>query len=194
MNKNGLPAQPVYSRTRSMIICGIFAALTAVGAFIRIPMPLFDYITLQTVFVLLAGMLLGSKRGALALIIYLLIGLSGVPIFAAGGGITYIFRPSFGFLLGFIMAAWITGRLTENMKQASWMQYFLAGFTGLAGLYALGIAYKYLILNYYLGTPLSPWLIFLSFLPIDIPKDILLCFATAFLASRLRSIMRKQGW
>jgi biotin transport system substrate-specific component len=176
-----------------MILCGLFAALTAVGAFIRIPMPLFDYVTLQTLFVLLAGMLLGSKRGALSLIVYLLVGLSGVPIFAAGGGIGYVLRPSFGFLLGFVAAAWVIGRLTERDKSMGWLSLFGAGLVGLAILYTMGIVYKYAILNFYMGTVMPAWTILAGFFPLDIPKDILVALAAALLAARLRPILQRQN-
>ena len=83
------------TKTRSMVQCALFAALVAIGAFIQIPVPYMDYFTLQFLFVLLAGMLLGSARGALSVSVYVLVGLVGFPVFAAGGGIQYIFRPSF---------------------------------------------------------------------------------------------------
>ncbi|HCP14673.1 MAG TPA: biotin transporter BioY [Peptococcaceae bacterium] len=182
---------PAHSRTRSMILCGLFAALTAVGAFIRIPMPLFDYITLQTLFVLLAGMLLGAKRGALSLIVYLLVGLSGVPVFAAGGGIGYVLRPSFGFLLGFIAAAWLVGRLTEKRSSLPWTSLFFAGLAGLALLYTIGLVYKYAILNLYMGTVTPAWVIFTAVLPLDVPKDIFVALAAAILAARLRPMLHR---
>lgn len=182
---------PAYSRTRSMILCGLFAALTAVGAFIRIPMPLFDYITLQTLVVLLAGLLLGAKQGALSLLVYLLVGLSGIPIFAAGGGIGYVLRPSFGFLLGFIAAAWVVGRLTEKRSNLPWTSLFLAGLAGLATLYAIGLVYKYAILNFYMGSVTPAWVVFTAVLPLDVPKDIFVALAAAILAARLRPMLHK---
>lgn len=73
--------------TRWIVLCGMFAALTAAGAFIQIPVPFMDYFTLQFLFVLLAGMLLGPRYGSISMGIYVLVGLAGVPVFAAGGGI-----------------------------------------------------------------------------------------------------------
>ena len=81
------------------IVCGgMFTALVAVGAFIQVPVPGMDYFTLQFLFVLLAGMVLGRKMGIVSVSVYVLLGLCGLPVFAAGGGIAYIFRPSFGYL------------------------------------------------------------------------------------------------
>ena len=76
-----------------------------------------DYFTLQFFFVLLAGILLGSKLGALAVLLYVVIGLLGLPIFAAGGGLAYIVEPSFGYLIGFIAGAYVTGIIWKKLME-----------------------------------------------------------------------------
>ena len=78
-----------------LALCGLFTALVAIGAFLQIPVPYFDYFTLQFFFVVLAGMLLGRSYGALSVGGYVLLGLAGVPIFAAGGGIGYVISNCF---------------------------------------------------------------------------------------------------
>jgi len=80
------------NKTRNLIIVAMFAALTAIGAFIKVPIPYVPF-TLQYLFCALAGLVLGSKLGALSQIVYVAIGLSGVPVFTEGGGIGYIFKP-----------------------------------------------------------------------------------------------------
>ncbi len=97
------------SKTLTMSRSALFTALVAISSYIQIPVPFMDYFTLQFFFVLLAGMILGEKQGAISVGLYVLIGLLGVPVFAAGGGIGYIFKPSFGYLLGFIMTAYAVG-------------------------------------------------------------------------------------
>jgi biotin transporter BioY len=90
-----------------------FTLLTAVSAKLRIeigPIP----ITGQTFAVLLSGALLGSKRGALSQIFYLLGGLTGIPWFARGGGIAYLISPTFGYIGGFVLAAFVVGFLCER--------------------------------------------------------------------------------
>jgi len=90
-----------------------FAILTGICARLKIeigPVP----ITMQTFAVLLSGALLGSKKGALSQIVYLLMGLTGVPWFSRGGGINYIFSPTFGYIVGFILAAFSLGFLCER--------------------------------------------------------------------------------
>ena len=100
------------SITQDVAVCGLFTALIAVGAFIKIVIPVGAdtmNFTLQWLFVLLAGLLLGSKRAFRSVAVYLITGLIGFPIFARGGGPAYLLRPTFGFLLGFALASWVIG-------------------------------------------------------------------------------------
>ena len=87
------------SNLHALVLTGVFAALTAVCGFLKIPLG-FMSITLQTMMAALAGILLGSKWGAVSQGVYLALGLMGLPIFTQGGGLGYVFQPSFGFLLG----------------------------------------------------------------------------------------------
>jgi len=97
----------------------MFSALIAVGAFIRIPVPVVEFITLQTLFVNLAGLILGKKYGAVSVAVYIAAGLAGAPVFAAGGGPGYIVRPTFGYILGFLAGAFIAGLIREKSKKLS---------------------------------------------------------------------------
>ena len=81
-----------------MAICSLFTALTAVGAFIKIPIPVVPF-TLQFLFTILAGLLLGARLGAVSMGAYAFLGLAGLPIFAEGGGFWYVLKPSFGYIL-----------------------------------------------------------------------------------------------
>jgi biotin transport system substrate-specific component len=103
------------SRTYKMMLVALFAALIAVGAFIRVPVPLVPF-TMQTFFVVLAGMLLGKKLGGASALVYLAIGLIGIPVFTQGGGIGYVLKPSFGYLIGFVVAAFITGAIVRKRR------------------------------------------------------------------------------
>jgi biotin transport system substrate-specific component len=100
----------VRQRIRIIIFVSLFSALTAAGAFIKIPVPLVP-MTLQTLLVYTAGLFLGPAGGALSQVIYITLGLVGLPIFAGGGGIAYVFSPTFGYLIGFIPAAAVAGLL-----------------------------------------------------------------------------------
>ena len=157
-------------KTRTMILCALFAALTAVGAFFKIPFAL-AAISLQFLFTAMAGVLLGAGYGALSQAVYVLIGLVGVPIFALGGGFSYIFQPTFGFLLGLIPTAAVIGALTR--RNASPVRVALACVAGLAVLYAVGVPYMALIANGYLGKGLSAWQILCKGMLIYLPGDLL---------------------
>ena len=94
--------------TKELILCALFIALITVGTFIKIPVGT-DVYTLQFLFTLLAGLLLGPRLGAIAVGTYVVMGLVGIPVFASGGGPGYIAQPTFGYLLGFIVQAWVNG-------------------------------------------------------------------------------------
>ncbi len=173
--------------TKALVLGGMFTALVAIGAFIQIPVPYMDYFTLQFFFVLLAGIILGGKRGALAVGCYVALGLIGIPVFAAGGGIGYVFRPSFGYLLGFIAAAFVTGTICEKRKN-SYGNFLLACLAGFAVTYVIGIFYKYLILNFYADTPAALAVIILSCFPLDIPGDLVLCLLASGAGLRMKKI------
>jgi len=96
-----------------LILISLFSALTAAGAFIKLPIPLVP-MTLQTFLVYLAGLFLGPAGGALSQLIYVALGLVGLPIFTGGGGIVYLFSPTFGYLVGFIPAAAAAGFLSRK--------------------------------------------------------------------------------
>ena len=172
------------TRIRELILFSLFTALIAVGAFIRVPVPVCPF-TLQLLFTTLAGALLGGKKGAAAVAVYICIGLSGVPVFTEGGGPGYIFQPTFGYLLGFAAGAWATGTIVHAGKDLSMTRLLAANFTGLLIVYAFGMAYVYVINNFYLGTALGIWPIFLYCFLLAVPGDICLCVAAAVLSKRL---------
>ncbi|MDR2442465.1 MAG: biotin transporter BioY [Deltaproteobacteria bacterium] len=100
-----------------LVWISILAALTAVGAIIAIPIsPISPVpITLQTLFVLLTGLILGPKRGVYAMLIYLLAGAVGLPVFAGGkAGVAVLIGPTGGFLLGFIPTVLFCGMASKN--------------------------------------------------------------------------------
>ncbi|MGI9037441.1 MAG: biotin transporter BioY [Gemmatimonadota bacterium] len=88
----------------------LFAALTAIGARLAVPLPGTPIpFTLQPVAVLLTGVLLGSRLGAASQFAYLAAGAAGLPVFAAGGGLAYLGGPTGGYLLAFPVAAFVAG-------------------------------------------------------------------------------------
>ena len=156
--------------TRDMVLFALFTALIAIGAFIRIPVPFCPF-TLQLLFTTLAGLLLGSRRGAASVAVYVLLGLVGLPVFTSGGGPSYIFQPTFGYLIGFIGGAWLTGYIAHQSAMPSLQRLLAADFAGLIIVYA---------------TPISLWTLFVYCFVLPIPGDIFLCIVAAFLTRRIR--------
>lgn len=169
-------------QTKKLILVSLFAALTAVGAFLKIPF-LYSSITLQLFFTLLAGVLLGPKWGALSQIVYVALGLIGLPIFTGGGGFGYVLYPTFGFLLGLIPAAWVAGKLTQGTP--SFWRIVTACATASLVLYAIGLPYMAVILNVYMGKGLGLWQILMAGMIPFLPGDCLKLLVTATLAPRL---------
>jgi len=168
---------------RQMTLVSLFAALTAVGAFISIPLypvPL----TLQNLFTLLAGMTLGSVLGGSSQIIYVLLGLIGLPVFAGfKAGIGVLFGPTGGFLWGFIISSYIVGKIIELKKEKDIFYYFLAGGIGIIIIYISGITQLSLVTA--IGIKKALMVGVFPFLPGDILKII----AASFIASKLKLVI-----
>ena len=177
-------------RLRRITLCAIFTALIAIGAFIRIPVPILS-ISLQTLFTTLAGLLLGGRLGCLSVLCYMLVGLMGVPVFTEGGGLGYILRPSFGYIIGFCIGAFITGKIAQKACKPSYGRLLLAGFSGMAAIYLCGLLYYYVICNYVINTPIAVWPLFLHCFIMVVPGDVALCFLSAYLALRLKRHVEK---
>ena len=180
-------------KTRDLVLTALFAALTAVGAFIKIPIP-YVPITLQFMFCAFSGLLLGAKLGALSQGIYVGLGLAGLPIFTAGGGIGYIFNPTFGYLLGFILCAFVIGKVSERIKKISIINMFAVVLLGLFIVYLIGVPYLYGIFNLYIGSHKTiTWVLYNGFV-LTIWKDIILSFMIAGIATRLIPLLRRMGY
>ena len=172
-----------FLNAKSITLVALFATLSALGAFIRVPMGLISF-TLQTFFVTLAGLLLGPRLGALSVGIYVLIGLLGVPVFTQGGGPAYMLQPTFGYLLGFVLCAWLVGKLTQGEK-CSFSALFAASCAGLAVVYALGMLYFALITTVYLGAPRPAQTILIYCCLIFLPGDLLSCALACLIRKKL---------
>ncbi len=179
------------NETKNMVYCAMFVTLIAAGAFIKIPIPVVPF-TLQYLFTMLAGLLLGAKLGCLAVCVYILLGLAGVPVFTQGGGIGYIFQPTFGYIIGFAVGAYVTGKIANGKKNPGYMRLLVANFIGLGIVYLFGMVYYYFISNFYLGTPIGLWPLFLYCFLLVVPGDIVLCILGAVLGRRMIPAIRAE--
>ena len=176
--------------TRDLILCALFTALSAIGAFIRIPVPLVPF-TLQITFTTLAGLLLGSKKGAISVAVYVLMGLIGIPVFTQGGGFSYVLKPSFGFLVAFIIGAFVTGLIVEKKQNPSFLRILGASFAGMA--FVLGAIYFYIICNFVINAPVSIGKTVMSCFVLVAPGNIALAILAALVAKRIIPILNRQN-
>ncbi len=180
-------------RTREMILVALFSALMAVGAYIKVLFPLVP-LSFQPFFCAFAGIILGSRLGALSQFIYTIIGLLGIPVFTQGGGIGYIFKPSFGYILGFIAGAYVIGKISEALKSVSLKNSLISLMSGLAVINVIGVTYLYLITRFYMGdTEMTLWKAISTGLLPFILKDIILYVVVAITATAVIPILKKAG-
>ena len=132
---------------RELSLVALFAAFTGIGGFIRVPIP-FVPLTLQTLMVMFSGVVLGGRLAALSQLVYIMVGLMGIPIFAHGGGPGYILQPTFGYLLGFVCGAYVIGRLTEKRSPLTRSFLCMALVFGTIAIYIPGVSVLYLNLHF----------------------------------------------
>lgn len=151
------------------------------GAFIKIDFPLVP-LTFQTVISVLAGLLLGARKGALSMSVYCIMGLIGIPVFAAGGGLFYVLKPSFGYIIGFIVSAVVAG-VAAGRKGLPFWRYLLGAVAAFLAGYAVGIPYC-ILAAHLLGVEDLVGLLVTGNL-IYMPKDLALSILAAVLAWRV---------
>jgi biotin transport system substrate-specific component len=171
-----------------LIVCGglVQAALPSYSAtgFGLIPLP----ITLQVPALLLTALVCGARSAMLAGVAYISLGLFQLPVFQAGGGLTYLLDPGFGYIAGFLPAAWLSGRLAKQPGMDNLLSLTGAAVLGLLVLQLCGLT------NLLLGGLVGRWngalpqlLINYSFGPL-LPQ-LLLCCAVGVIALALRRLL-----
>lgn len=160
----------------------LFAGLTFVGANIRIPLQPVP-ITLQTMFVLLSGAVLGARFGSIGQALYVGLGVAGVPVFAgAGVGLAVIAGPTGGYLLGFLIAPLVVGRFIAR-RDSFWWQ-ILVFYCGSLIILGLGVAYLSL---FHMGSFVTA--VKVGYLPF-VPGDFLKILAAVSIYRSYRALPR----
>ncbi len=173
------------SPLRNMVYAAMFGALTAIGAFIIIPLQPVP-ISLQSLFCGLAGVFLGARTGALSQVVYILLGVIGLPVFAGGkAGLGTLFGPTGGYLIGFIAAAFVIGKMVEHRREAGVVWIGAALLVGNLVIYILGSIQLSLVAN--LSIIKS---ILVGVVPF-LPGDLLKMAAAALLGIKLRSQIKR---
>lgn len=133
-----------YTKTTKLILCAVFAAITGVCSGIILPLPFTPVpITLATMAVMLTGSILGSRYGSLSMMVYLLLGAFGAPVFSGyTGGFGKLVGPTGGYLLGYLLTAFITGLIIEKLNKKNNLYIHAAAMAiGLSACYLLGTAW-----------------------------------------------------
>ena len=178
----------------SLVYSAMFAALMMIGANITAFVPFLVVgsvpITLQTFFAILAGLLLGSRRGALAMTVYMFIGLAGAPVFARfGGGFSSIISPTFGFIVSFIFTAYIAGKIVE--KNGKLHGYIIAALVAMSVNYLFGTNWMYVAFKFWAAAPdaFSYKVAWALMMP-PLPKDILLAVLAGMFGHRMYKVLK----
>lgn len=214
LNQKAVPKSSVYE----LICCALFTALMAVGAYIKIMIPLGIFevtISLQLFFALISGCVLGRKWGALSIICYVFLGLIGLPIFAHGGGIYYIMKPIFGFIIGFAAAAFTagavyeslnasgkqgvhgqqnenTGNIKKSYRKRQLKRLCISCIAGEAAYYICGLIYYYVIFNFVLTNGMTIGLkeLFMIWLLSTVSADTVIAVAAGFMSLRIMTMLK----
>lgn len=180
---------------RRLVSIAVFTALITVGGLVSVPIPFAQVeLSFQTLFVIMAGMLLGGRDGALSVLVYIVMGLLGLPVFTQGGGIMYVFKPSFGYLIGFPIGALVSGALCSRHKSLSRGRAFVYALVGMIPVYITGVVYQTLILYYYVG---SAWGAVVGGLPaiavLALKDAVLLGLASSLYPALKRAVRGRRG-
>lgn len=173
----------------AVVYSGMFAALMMIGANITSFLPFLVVmnvpITLQTFFAVLSGLLLGSRLGALSMTVYMLVGLAGAPVFARfSGGFGQVLSPTFGFIVSFILVAYVVGKIVE--RKSTLTAYIAAALTGTAINYLIGTNLMYVAYKMWAAAPeVFTYKIAWIWMVPPLPKDILLAVLAGIFAFRI---------
>jgi biotin transport system substrate-specific component len=169
---------------KGLVYAALFGALTAAGAFIVIPLPPVP-ITAQTFFLNVAAVLLGGQLGAVSQFIYVMLGVVGIPVFAGGkAGLGVLFGPTGGYLLGFIIAAFVIGMVNRMRKSAGIFWHIFSMLIGMLIIYLLGSFQLSLVAKMSFHKALAVGV--LPFIPGDIIKILLAAIISSQLKGRIK--------
>ncbi|OCA82808.1 biotin transporter BioY [Pseudobacillus wudalianchiensis] len=176
-----------------IVLCAFFAALMAVGANVSPFLTIGGVpVTLQLMFAILAGGLLGSRLGSLSMAAYLFIGLAGAPVFAQfKGGPASIFSPTFGFILSFILVAYATGKILGHSRKKT--AYLYAGAAAILLNYVIGTNYMYAAFKWWAEAPSDfSYAMAWSWMAIYFPLDLGITVVSLAVIPKIRSALNQR--
>jgi len=188
--RNFMSQQISTSNLRKTVHCALFTALIIIGAYISIPIPVGPVpIALADFFVMLTGLFMGAKYGMLIVILYLALGILGMPVFSSGGaGLAFILGPTGGFLMGYLPLVTVIGFSTPKQSY-SLIRTLIGIVIGNIFLYALGIIWLRMSLDLSWGLSIASGLT--PFLPGTIIKIIVALGISRTLVPAFKEKMNK---
>ena len=180
---------------RKMIGAAFFAAIIAILSQFAIPIGSVPH-TLQVMAVTLAGVVLGPRYGALSVLVWLLLGVFGLPVFAMGGsGLGSVFGPLCGFFLGFIFEAWICGYcyIGSRAKRKERLLAFATGVFSILLVYILGVLGFMVYFHWMLHKPMALYQAILLCAAPFVPFDLIKMIIGVTAGSKITQALEKTG-
>lgn len=180
-------------KTRNIAIMGIFLAMMVMGAYIQISLPtpfMVMHVTMQLFVSVVIGLCLPLKLSAMTLVTYIFAGVMGLPVFATGGGLYYIAKPTFGFILGFLFCSMMCSFLYHHYHPKTIKDYFLIGLAGMSLYYISGIVYYFVMTRFILLTDVPLEIIIFNCFIVSVVPDTLITFFASLASRRLESVRK----
>jgi len=175
-------------KIKDLVMMSLSLAIIIVCSKISIPIGPIP-ITLQTFSVFIVALILGSKKSAIVFSTYIILGLIGLPVFSTGGGFSYIYMPSFGFIIGFLAGGIITGLGSKSNK---FYVKYITSMIGLLIINIFGVLYMFIIFNFYKGANKDLLYILEIGVAPFIIKDIFVVILSCIIYSRLKPVLHKE--
>lgn len=181
-----------HSRTLQMVQIAMFSVLMMIGANISSFLVIGGVpITLQTFFAILAGIILGSRTGAIAMLFYAFIGLVGLPVFSQfSGGIDSLAMPTFGFILSYIIVAYVVGVIVQKWPTVK--GFVAAALIGTAINYVIGTNWMFAAYKLWFAAPSGfTYQMAWAWMVVPLPKDIILAVFAGVFGHRIKPVVQK---
>ncbi len=180
-------------KTKNIIMTGIFAALMIISSYIVVPIGVVPH-TLQPLIVLLSGILLGPKYGPLSIIVWIILGCLGLPVFNQGqAGVGMLFGPTGGFIVSFIVGSGVAGYLTEHSSNKSLGRNIAYMVFSMLVIYVVGAIGFMFNFTYFLNKPMTWEKTFILAVAPFLPFDIIKAVIAAYVGGKVRKSLIAAG-
>lgn len=169
--------------TKDLAKIALSIALIVVGSLIKIPIGIVP-ITLQ-MFMCFTITLVLQKKAFIAIAIYIMMGLLGLPVFASGGGFSYVLVPSFGYLIGFLFGSVIVGYSMSYLKDQKFVNVLFMVLLYELIVYIFGLGYWTILYKFIVNKELLASTLFISGFLVFIPTDLFWCVLSSYIYKQL---------